>query len=279
MPDISIHTTKACHDLDELLLRYMTLVDEHLAACQRISSKFQEGRELISQAKYIMGPRNVSAECYDHRMKALRGVDVKGPTDIEIRDLLAERQRLAKEQELELEMEMEQARNSQNNDDRFDPMDDNQNQNRSGLRRRGGGGGLDSGSTSIQSVEDKDIDQEKKEKTGMSVVVTASSSSSSSSSLGSGTEGVTTPTKKKRERNPDPLLWFGVFVPASLRSAQTTFQKSAYKEQKELLLFSEETHACGLQDVVEMAMIRQKLCQLESSIKTLQDRKVAGADA
>ncbi|KAF9928914.1 hypothetical protein BGZ67_006654, partial [Mortierella alpina] len=102
------NSTTVCQDLDDLLMQYMTLVDEHLAACTRISGRFQEGRELISQAKYIMGPKNVSADCYDHRMKALRGIDVKGPTDIEILDLLAIRQRQAKEaQERELEQEIE----------------------------------------------------------------------------------------------------------------------------------------------------------------------------
>ncbi|KAG9320248.1 hypothetical protein KVV02_002938 [Mortierella alpina] len=76
MPDINMHSnsTTVCQDLDDLLMQYMTLVDEHLAACTRISGRFQEGRELISQAKYIMGPKNVSADCYDHRMKALRGM-------------------------------------------------------------------------------------------------------------------------------------------------------------------------------------------------------------
>ncbi|KAF8943230.1 hypothetical protein BGZ52_011842, partial [Haplosporangium bisporale] len=69
MPALSV-----CEDLDSLVVQYMRLVDEHLNVHDRISTKFQEGRELISQAKYIMGPKNVSADCYDNRMKAIRGV-------------------------------------------------------------------------------------------------------------------------------------------------------------------------------------------------------------
>ncbi|KAG0023734.1 hypothetical protein BGZ80_008359 [Entomortierella chlamydospora] len=57
-----------------MVLQYLALVDEHLAAWNRISDRFQQGREQISQAKYIMGPKNVSVDCYDLRMKALRGV-------------------------------------------------------------------------------------------------------------------------------------------------------------------------------------------------------------
>ncbi|KAF9946025.1 hypothetical protein BGZ72_000756, partial [Mortierella alpina] len=222
MPDINMHTTNTtvCQDLDDLLLQYMTLVDEHLAACSRISGRFQEGRELISQAKYIMGPKNVSADCYDHRMKALRGIVVKGPTEIEISDLLAVRQRQAKEaQERELEQETELTVNGENS------VDGTLSQDRSGLRRRVGGGGLDSGSTSAPSVEHTDVDQDKKEKAGMMAVAGTSSASLGSAASMSAVAGVTLQSKKKKERNPDPLLWFGVFVPASLRSAQSVFQK------------------------------------------------------
>ncbi|KAF9292609.1 hypothetical protein BGZ68_000013 [Mortierella alpina] len=239
------NSTTVCQALDDLLLQYMTLVDEHLAACSRISGRFQEGRELISQAKYIMGPKNVSADCYDHRMKALRGIVVKGPTEIEISDLLAIRQRQAQEaQERELEQEAELSVSGENS------VDGSLGQDRSGLRRRGGGGGggLDSGSTLVPPFENQDDDQDKKEKAGMMAVVGTSSGSSGSTASKSAVAGV---TKKKKERNPDPLLWFGVFVPASLRSAQSVFQKS-------------------LQDVVDIAMIRQRLHQLETRIQELQ---------
>ncbi|KAF9570002.1 hypothetical protein EC968_002361 [Mortierella alpina] len=238
-------STTVCQDLDDLLLQYLALVDEHLAACTRISGRFQEGRELISQAKYIMGPNNVSADCYDHRMKALRGIEVKGPTEIEISDLLALRQQQAREaQERELEQETEMNTSGENS------VDGSLGQDRSGLRRRtGGGGGLDSGSTSMPPFENADDHQDKKEKAGMMAVAAASPGSSGSTASTSAAAEVT--QKKKKERNPDPLLWFGVFVPASLRSAQSVFQKS-------------------LQDVVDLAIIRQRLHQLETRIQLLQ---------
>ncbi|KAF9964496.1 hypothetical protein BGZ70_006378 [Mortierella alpina] len=225
------NSTAVCQDLDDLLLQYMVLVDEHLAACTRISGRFQEGRELISQAKYIMGPKNVSADCYDHRMKALRGINVKGATEIEISDLLAKRQRQAKEaqeQELEQEQETELTISGEN------PADGSLGQDRSGLRRRGGGGGIDSGSTLGLTFENMDDHQDKKEKAGMMAVAGASSGSPGSAASTSAVTGV---TKKKKERNPDPLLWF------------------------------------GLQDVVDIAMIRQRLYQLETRIQELQEDK------
>ncbi|KAF8935537.1 hypothetical protein BGZ47_009899 [Haplosporangium gracile] len=248
MPDVTAVQqahNKVCQDLDDLILEYIALVNEHLTAWTRISTHFQEGRELISQAKYIMGPKNVSADCYDHRMKALRGVLIKDPmTEIEIRDLRAEeveRKRLQDAQEeeskaAEKDSDIHRRQKSETGQD-----DQEQESSRSGLRRRGGGGSA--------ATED----------TSSSVVTIAGMATIDSTSLGATTTSTgndATKTKKK-ERNPDPLLWFGVFVPASLRSAQSVFQQ-------------------GLQDVVEIAMIRQRLVELEGRMVVLREAKAAG---
>ncbi|KAK3818325.1 MAG: hypothetical protein J3R72DRAFT_480021 [Linnemannia gamsii] len=257
MPDITaVHQAQnnVCQDLDDLVLEYILLVNEHLTAWTRISSRFQEGRELISQAKYIMGPKNVSADCYDHRMKALRGVMIKSSTtEIEIRDLRAEeieRQRVDKAREEEEaaagETEKEEGdHRRQKSGTGYDDQD--QEPSRAGLRRRGGGGGgggsaLGGGSAS----DDLDSKDDKSDKRHQSTKRNASSSDST----------VTGSTTTKKERNPDPLLWFGVFVPVSLRSAQSVFQQ-------------------GLQDVVEMAIIRQRLNELEEKMAALREAKAA----
>ncbi|KAF9903308.1 hypothetical protein EC991_004000 [Linnemannia zychae] len=267
MPDITgayqAHN-KVCQDLDDLVLEYISLVNEHLTAWTRISGRFQEGRELISQAKYIMGPKNVSADCYDHRMKALRGVMIKDPTtEIEIRDLRAEeieRQWLQKAQEEEhaaSAAEKDQGDHQrQKSGAGYDGLD--QESSRAGLRRRGGGGGRGEGMSVSEDPNGKDDEVDRRhQSTG------DASSFSSVTGIGSTVTGTTTngtasdATIKKKERNPDPLLWFGVFVPASLRSAQSVFQQ-------------------GLQDVVEMAMIRQRLIELEGKMATLREVKAAG---
>ncbi|KAG0284483.1 hypothetical protein BGZ96_011141 [Linnemannia gamsii] len=244
MPDVTVAQqthNRTCQDLDNLVLEYIELVNEHLTAWTHISSRFQEGRELISQAKYIMGPKNVSADCYDHRMKALRGVLIKdSSTEIEIRDLRAEeveRQRLQEAQEeksKEAEKESDTHRR-QKSESGYDNQD--QEPSRSGLRKRGGG-----------SAVSEDVS---------SPVSAAAAGMATSDSTNSGIDDATKTKKKKKERNPDPLLWFGVFVPASLRSAQSVFQQ-------------------GLQDVVEMAMIRQRLIELEGRMVVLREAKVAG---
>ncbi|KAF9152221.1 hypothetical protein BG015_005612 [Linnemannia schmuckeri] len=248
MPDITAVLqahNKVCQDLDDLVLEYIALVNEHLTAWTRISTRFQEGRELISQAKYIMGPKNVSADCYDHRMKALRGVLIKDPTtEIEIRDLRAEeveRQRLQEAQEeeskaAEKDSDIHQRQKSETGQDDLD-----QESSRSGLRRRGGGGSAatEDASSSVVTIA------------GMT---TTDSTNSGATATSTGNDVTKT---KKKERNPDPLLWFGVFVPVSLRSAQSVFQQ-------------------GLQDVVKMAMIRQRLVELEGRMVVLREAKAAG---
>ncbi|KAH7048057.1 hypothetical protein BKA57DRAFT_464031 [Linnemannia elongata] len=253
MPDVTgvqqQEHTKVCQDLDDLVLEYIALVNDHLTAWTRISTRFQEGRELISQAKYIMGPKNVSADCYDHRMKALRGVSIKDQTtEIEIRDLRAEeveRQRLqdAQEEESKTAEKDSDSHRRQRSGTGYD--DQEQEPSRSGLRRRGGGGGSEDASSSVTTMA------------GMATV----DSKSPGTTAGGGADGEATKTqRKKKERNPDPLLWFGVFVPVSLRSAQSVFQQ-------------------GLQDVVEMAMIRQRLIELEDRMVVLREVKAAAAVA
>ncbi|KAF9169869.1 hypothetical protein BGX21_003521 [Mortierella sp. AD011] len=216
VPSLSIPDSNICRELDDMVLQYLALVDEHLAVWNRISDRFQQGREQISQAKYIMGPKNVSADCYDLRMKALRGVAVSGLSDIVLRDLWAEQQLAAKEA---MDGDQDQARSRQaneNEDGTIDIMEDQSLDGRAGLRRRGGAA---SGATSVASnEEDKLVDDEKlKKMANLMETLTAT--------------GTTTPTNtptttvKKKERNPDPLLWFGVFVPGPLRNAQDIFQK------------------------------------------------------
>ncbi|KAK3826359.1 MAG: hypothetical protein JOS17DRAFT_751356 [Linnemannia elongata] len=248
MPDVTgvqqqAHN-KVCQDLDDLVLEYIALVNEHLTAWTRISTRFQEGRELISQAKYIMGPKNVSADCYDHRMKALRGVLIKDRvTEIEIRDLRAEeveRQRLQEVQEEESKAAEKDSDSHRRQKSGTGYDDQEQEPGRVGLRRRGGGVGSEDASSSVATTA------------GMATIDTTNSGTT----IVVGDDDVTTTKKKKKERNPDPLLWFGVFVPVSLRSAQSVFQQ-------------------GLQDVMEMAMIRQRLIELEGRMVVLREAKAA----
>ncbi|KAF9929186.1 hypothetical protein FBU30_001799 [Linnemannia zychae] len=241
---------KACQDLDDLMLEYISLVNQHLVARTNISTRFQQGRELISQAKYIMGPKNVSADCYDHRMKALRGVRIEDSTAaVEIRDLRAEdleRQRFQKAQEEEEAKKEEEQGGHSRQASGTRGNDQDQQSSQMGLRRRGGGGGK----TSVDSGEINMNNDKRPLLPSASVAGMATTES-----LGTGEEMSKT-VKKKKERNPDPLLWFGVFVPVSLRNAQSIFQQ-------------------GLQDVVEMAMIQHKLIELEKKAVTLREAKAA----
>ncbi|KAG0047383.1 hypothetical protein BGZ83_007549 [Gryganskiella cystojenkinii] len=230
-------------ELDQLVVLYMTLVQDYHSAWTRISEKFQEGREQISQAKYVMGPRNVSADCYDLRMKALRGVSVEKDT-VRIQDLLVKRrqQEQAQEQLKAQDSGKKPEQESETDTDLF-----NNGQIGSGLRRRGGN--TSSSTSSLveqdQNIAKDDEDDDRKKKATAPTSNVDSVFSSPSSTLSSKT------TSKKKERNPDPLLWFGVFVPGSLRTAQTAFKQ-------------------GLEDVAMMATVQHKLVNLEKDILRLQ---------
>ncbi|KAK3829051.1 MAG: hypothetical protein J3Q66DRAFT_324227 [Benniella sp.] len=238
---------KVCQELDELVLQYMTLIDQHLSALNRVGDRFQQGREQISQAKYIMGPRNVSADCYDHRMKALRGVIVNSPKDIVLRDLWAEQKRAAKEKEEE-EAGQEKSHESGNGTGTEAMVD--QTMHQGGLRRRGRAPSSASGSVTPSSSNDDDNveDDRGKKRLGAggmamsfsldSITTTTTTTTAAGAGAGAGRAGAAdgestaattgTTKKKKKERNPDPLLWFGVFVPAPLRNAQSNFQKGKF---------------------------------------------------
>jgi hypothetical protein len=120
-------------------------------------------------------------------------------TEITIRDLAAERKRLAKEEE-EIEQKKKDLQEAigKLNDVEISSRSDEAPSSSGGLRRRGGG-------MTSSRFEDSSIDGSKSLATS---------------------DAPTPVPKKKKERNPDPLLWFGVFVPGSLRSAQSVFQKS-----------------------------------------------------
>ncbi|KAF9419184.1 hypothetical protein BGZ94_009500 [Podila epigama] len=239
MPPLSV-----CEDLDSMVVQYMSLVDEHLAIYNRISTKFQEGREFISEAKYIMGPKNVSSDCYDNRMKAIRGVSFDTATSVSICDLAAERRRIAQEEE-EREQRTKELKDIANKLSEVDISKTGQTStavSSGGLRRRAGGmtTARSEGSSSGEGQETADD---------------AAASRQLPESESNTTLSQASPTpKKKKERNPDPLLWFGVFVPGSLRNAQSVFQKS-------------------LQDVIDLTNVRQKLLQLEQDIVRLQGTK------
>ncbi|KAF9896675.1 hypothetical protein BX616_006971, partial [Lobosporangium transversale] len=256
MPALS--ASDVCQELDSLVLQYMDLIDEHLTALNRLSEKLQQGHEHISQAKYIMGPRNVSADCYDLRMKAIRGVKVKGSTDIELQDLWAEQQQAAKQAEEAGDEALRGEQQANEVEIKATIPDLIGFQTRdvpSGLRRRGGAAIVPSSSGSA-SINDDDnntlVDDDKYVKSKIidtgDKSVTSSSVETLDDTVINGPAVASTTTedtealkkkKKKKERNPNPLLWFGALAPMPLRNAQSAFQK---EETIKALQLSKESH-------------------------------------
>ncbi|KAG0334021.1 hypothetical protein BG004_000596 [Podila humilis] len=162
------------------------------------------------------------------------------PTEISIVDLAAERKRIAKEEEEKSERKkaMMEAIGKLADVEISSAHADQTPTSAGGLRRRGGG------MTTARSEDSSSTDTD----------IAVESQSTDTAAGPTELPPIEAPPKKKKERNPDPLLWFGVFVPGSLRNAQTTFQK-------------------GLQDAVELTIIRQKLLHLEQEFARLQNQE------
>ena len=128
--------------------------------------------------------------------------------NVQIEDLLA--RRLNREDSLDSQKDL----NKEDQEVHTNPSISSETGLGSGLRRRGGNTGKDNSDANPSFIAN---DDELKKKEVSQVAGEPSSSSSTSSA--------TTPKPKKKERNPDPLLWFGVFVPGSLRTAQTVFRQ------------------------------------------------------
>ncbi|KAF9160865.1 hypothetical protein DFQ26_005115 [Actinomortierella ambigua] len=234
-----------CARLDELVLEYMHLVDTHLNAMATMTKHLQEGREQIAQAKYIMGPRNVSSDCYDNRMKALVGLSVTEDGRTSLTEIPKEIHQLEQDQD------QDQDQDHQTHGREHGVVPKETSVDHQGLRRRGGGReergeGEGGGEGSSWDVSNATATRGAK----------ISAESAAAATDNGDDEDVDTQADKaeKKEASRDPLRWFGVFAPAPLRNAQNSFRG-------------------GLQDMSELMTIRLQLLAIERQIRTLEQRK------
>ncbi|KAG0256806.1 hypothetical protein DFQ27_005487 [Actinomortierella ambigua] len=225
-----------CARLDELVLEYMHLVDTHLNAMATMTKHLQEGREQIAQAKYIMGPRNVSSDCYDNRMKALVGLSVTEDGRTSLTEIPKEIHQLDQDQD------------HQTDGQEHGVVPNETSVDHQGLRRRGGGREERGGRAEGLSWDVSNATATRGAKIGAESAAAATDNGDD--------EDVDTQADKaeKKEASRDPLRWFGVFAPAPLRNAQSSFRG-------------------GLQDMSELMTIRLQLLAIERQIRTLEQRK------
>ncbi|KAG0232958.1 hypothetical protein BGW42_007771 [Actinomortierella wolfii] len=175
-----------CSRLDELALDYLSLVNTHMQAMTELTKHFQEGREQISQAKYIMGPQKVSSGCYDNRMKALIGIKIKGENKVILQDI---------EEEMQQD-DVEQGK----------------------LQKQG------QAETSGTSGTDSTIQQQGSASPTGGEMHKPQVGSGSTATDDSNDTNVQGKSKQNKNVSRDPLRWFGVFAPAPLRNARGIFR-------------------------------------------------------
>ncbi|PYH33044.1 uncharacterized protein BO87DRAFT_407687 [Aspergillus neoniger CBS 115656] len=192
--------------LDNLLERYLHLLDQHQKLQAELGSKLSSGFFSLAQANYTCPPgRHYGADYYDERMKATRRVTLQPPTN------LAE-ERYATEE------------------DNLPPTDTDNSDSNSSIF------GIES--VTVQHSEDESDTDEKPESDADSPEENRPQHEEGDTQAGELSTTSETPqtdpdaddkpkrSKKKKFRSSDPIHWYGILVPPYLRSAQKSFTEA-----------------------------------------------------
>ncbi|KAL4953228.1 hypothetical protein BDW69DRAFT_165802 [Aspergillus filifer] len=199
--DRTSHSTQA---LDELLEKYLHLLDRHQTLQNELASKLSKGFLSLAHANYTCPPgRRYGADYYDERMKASRRITLQTPSssgdaDHNIKtEELSQTNKFARPSFTIGTVAASDDREQTDPGDKFEP---------SNSKAR------DSGpKPSNQSEDDTPV-----------VINTGNSGSPATSEVDLETDPKPESVKRK-PRTPDPIRWYGILVPPSLRSAQKSF--------------------------------------------------------
>ncbi|GAB5588680.1 hypothetical protein Unana1_03580 [Umbelopsis nana] len=214
-----------CEDLDNLAIEYITEADSIAKLKQNVGNVMTKGFFDLSQAKYIMGTNKLSRYSYDERMKSLYKIDITTEKKDD-NNIFA-----INKVEFKEEADEEKRENAEENV--------SEQLNNLSLRKRIGAQESHDGGA-IPEMENKDDGRDHK--------------SDANSKSGKADKPVTNKAHEKRPVNRNPLYWFGVLVPPSLRTSQQHF--------KTVVSYA-----------VEEANLLHKLSALEAQYQALQNRK------
>ncbi|OOF98593.1 hypothetical protein ASPCADRAFT_204353 [Aspergillus carbonarius ITEM 5010] len=190
--------------LDNLLERYLHLLDQHQKLQAELGSKLSSGYFSLAQANYTCPPgRHYGADYYDERMKATKRVSLQLPTDLT-------EERYATDTETSPEADT--------TDSHSKPI-------------------FEIETVTVQHTEDESETDDKAESDTSSAEEDQSGRTESNSRAG---ESLGTPepqtdrdtdakpkrSKKKKFRSSNPIHWYGILVPPYLRSAQKSFTEA-----------------------------------------------------
>ncbi|RAL06433.1 uncharacterized protein BO80DRAFT_396319 [Aspergillus ibericus CBS 121593] len=190
--------------LDNLLERYLHLLDQHQKLQAELGSKLSSGFFSLAQANYTCPPgRHYGADYYDERMKATKRVSLQPPTN-----LTAERYTIDAENSPEADTK----------DGNSKPI-------------------FEIKTVAVQHTEDESETDDKAESDASSSQEDQSGREEDNSQTG---ETLATPEppqaeqetdakpkrSKKKFRSSNPIHWYGILVPPYLRSAQKSFTEA-----------------------------------------------------
>ncbi|KAL4924907.1 uncharacterized protein BDV17DRAFT_295000 [Aspergillus undulatus] len=196
--------------LDDLLERYLQLLDKHQRLQKELASSLSSGFFSLAHANYTCPPgRRYGADYYDERMKASRRVTLKPPSS---------------PGNAEHDTEVEEPPQS---DTPYGPIFAIEPATASAKEEQADVGGQSEPSDSDAKTSEPELSKSDED---YDPVPSAAPNSSEAKS-----EADTKPeSAKQKPRTSDPIRWYGILVPPSLRSAQKSFTEAVEGSLPEL---------------------------------------------
>uniref|UniRef100_A0A093XWA1 Vacuolar ATPase assembly protein VMA22 n=1 Tax=Talaromyces marneffei PM1 TaxID=1077442 RepID=A0A093XWA1_TALMA len=206
--------------LDNLLERYLLLLDTHQKLQESLGKQLSSGFFQLAHANYVSPGRRFGEDFYDERMKAtrrLRNVTSLPDNDQDSSWIDTRLERV------QFEVEYKSVINSKN--DEQEELND---------------AGQDVEKAATETVADDtqpdhtdETNQQAEKSSGITTPPTQPQDAAKNNNEDKGTGSTTktkseTVTKKKKKifRSDDPISWYGILVPSSLKSAQKSFTEA-----------------------------------------------------
>ncbi|GAM43796.1 hypothetical protein TCE0_060f18900 [Talaromyces pinophilus] len=200
--------------LDNLLERYLHLLDTHQKLQDSLGKQLSSGFFQLTHANYVSPGRRFGEDFYDERMKATRRLNITSLPDDEQSD--SERIE-AQLERVKFEVEYKSVLEPNDDEEKEEDVNDT---------------GKDAEKSATESVPNFDNEEETKQQKDMSVsgIATPPTQTTDTTTTNDNIDDDTnssneksTKTKKKIFRSDDPISWYGILVPSSLKNAQKSF--------------------------------------------------------
>ncbi|KAJ6115037.1 hypothetical protein N7486_000815 [Penicillium sp. IBT 16267x] len=216
-------STELLQSLDTLLERYLHLLDRQQELHSGLAKQFSSGFLALAHANYTCPPgRRYGADYYDERMKATRKISIqRGPEEDESPDSTEASNAQSHENEYQFNIEYIPSRAPEEQVETKDELQPEDSESEKTSQ-------LDTGAT---AERDSPVDNSAPPKS---------------------------PVKSKgpqKSRPSDPLYWYGILVPPSLRTAQKSFADGIHNEVPALAAV-----------VVEMRSLEDKINRLRTEL-------------